>query len=89
MTSLRSEYRSGDDEQEIFNLILRTDHPQSDDESVSNQEEEHLSSEDYGDQQDEFDENEARIRNLADFFPQLPEEARDRIIGLLDDILPQ
>ena len=42
MTSLRSEYGSGDDEEEIFNLIFRTSHPQSDDESVSNREEEHL-----------------------------------------------
>ena len=88
MTSLRSEYRSGDDEDEIFNLILQTDHPQSDDESVGSQEEEHLSSENYDDRQDDYDETEARIRALADSFSQLPEETRDRIINLLDDVLP-
>lgn len=89
MTSLRSEYGSGDDEEEIFNLIFRTSHPQSDDESVGNQEEEHLGSEHYDDEQDDFDETEARIRSLADSFSRLPDEARDKIIGLLDDILPQ
>ncbi len=89
MTSLRSEYGSGDDEADIFRLITETVHPLTDDEDVGNQEEEHLSSGNYDDMQEEFDATESRLRNLADTLPRLPDEVRDRIIDLLDEILPR
>lgn len=71
--SLRSEYRSGDDEEELFRLTAPDDHPDLGDESIAKLEEESIASSHYDDDQQEADE-------LAE-----PDRLGTAVQGLTDD----
>lgn len=83
--SLRSLYRSGDDEEELFRLTDPNEHPDDFDESVARQEEESLASGNYDGLQDELDEL-ADETSIAAALQGLSEEELGEVARLIERI---
>ena len=81
--SLRSEYLSGPDEEEIWQLVLGADEmPTACDESVAEREEEFIAGIDYQDKQDAFDEENASASNYPARWCQLSDTQRKQYKNL-------
>lgn len=80
MTSLRSLYGSGDDEEEIFSLVDPEQHPRATDDEEAHQEHERLASGDYDETQEQLDEAES---------PGLPHDLLATLQGLTEEQLAE
>ena len=86
--SLRSEYRSGPDEEEIWDSVLGVEQmPSASDETVAEREEEHIAGEDYQDKQDTFDEQNAPPSNYPASWCQLSDTQREAVQQFIVEIL--
>ena len=83
--SLRSEYRSGDDEEELFRLTAPDDHPDSSDESIAMLEEQSIASSHYDDDQHEADEL-AETNRLGAAVQELTGNEIAEVLKLIDEI---
>ena len=89
MTSIRSIYGSGDDEDEIFRLIDPDRHPDAPDDHEAQQEQERLASGDYDDVQDRLDESEGLPSNLTARLQELSADQLAEVSRLIDDLEAQ
>ena len=83
--SIRSQYLSGDDEEELFRLTAPEDLPDSIDESIAKLEEESLASSHYDDVQDELDEQ-AVPTNLEIVVQELSDAEMAEVVRLIEQV---
>ena len=83
--SLRSEYSSGDDEEELFRLTAPDDHPDSGDESIAKLEEQSIASSHYDEDQQKADELAGPTR-LEDAAQELTNDEIAEVLELIDEI---
>lgn len=69
--SIRSIYGTGPEEEDLFLLTAPSSLPEADDENVAMQEAEWLSSSDYSDNQEEFDERDSQTGVVTQAIPKL------------------
>ena len=82
--SIPSFYGSGPDEEELFRLTDPSTHPEASDEATAMQEVEWLSSSDYADNQEEFDERESGPENLTETLPPLSPDELESVLKFID-----
>ena len=83
--SIRSQYLSGDDEEELFRLIAPDEHPDASDERIAKLEEESLASSHYDDDQEELDEQFAPSM-IEDAVVDLSKDEVAEVLKLIDEI---
>ena len=81
--SIRSIYGTGPDEEYLFLLTAPSSLPEADDESAAMQEAEWLSSSDYGDNQDEFDERESQTGVRMQAIPTLSPDEVEAVLQFI------
>ena len=83
--SLRSEYLSGDDEEELFRLTDPDEHPDVSDESIAKLEEESLASSHYDNDQEDFDQL-SHPSPVQEAVQQLSQDEISLVLQFIDDI---
>ena len=81
--SIQSIYGTGPDEEDLFLLTTPSSLPEADDESVAMQESDWLSSSDYGDNQEEFDERESQTSVRMQAIPTLSPDEVEAVLEFI------
>ena len=84
---LPSLYGSGDDEEEIWNLVDPASYPRAPDDDTARMEDEHFASGNYNVHQDESDEQARLPEGLVNQLRQLSAEDLERISRFIEEML--